>query len=779
MPKPKTQQKVKSDRSKPQQAQPTIAYVAPAIRGASQQQWTGVLEAAQQHNVNLICCPGNSPHSDRGFETQGSIIYDLISAENVDGVASWASSIGNFMPAEEITTFHENYRPLPVVTIGRNLEGMPGLLMDSYEGMREAMIHLIEVHGHRHVAFVSGPEGHFYAQERYRAYAETLEAYDIPIDPNLVTPSGIWGFDVGQEGMELLLNERHLRPGVDFTAVVGANDELILGAMAALQARDVKIPGEVAAIGFDDTTRGQTNTPPLSSVAPPFFDTGFMAVETLLTLLKDDQIPEEITVPSKLLTRQSCGCLLPAVAHVAANVDQIKDETLETALADRQKEMIEAMMAEVGGSAKTMAADWAERLLKSLAAELNNESSGIFLQELDDMLRQEINTNGDLTIWQETISALRRQALPYLSDETLLRAIDLWEQARVTIGEAAQRRQAYQGVQANDRAQALREIGAALITTFDLEDLVNVLAKRLPRLGIPSCYLALYENPQPYEYPQPAPEWSRLMLAYTDKGRVELNVEGQRFQSHELLPAELWPKKRQYSFVLEPLHFQDNQLGYILFEVGPRDGAIYNALRAEISSALKGALLLQERAEAEAALEKAYTEVEQQVQERTAELQHEIAEREQAQAESQRAQAESQRLQQEVIDSQKRAIQELSTPVIPVLDGIIIMPLIGSIDSLRARDITRALLAGITRHRAKVVILDMTGVPLVDSGVANHLHKTIQAARLKGAQTIMTGISEAVAETIVDLGIDWSSLETVSDLQTGLRTALAGLRKQI
>ena len=136
------------------------------------------------------------------------------------------------------------------------------------------------------------------------------------------------------------------------------------------------------------------------------------------------------------------------------------------------------------------------------------------------------------------------------------------------------------------------------------------------------------------------------------------------------------------------------------------------------------------------------------------------------------AEQEQERLQQEVIEAQRQALQELSTPIIPVMERIIVMPLVGSIDSMRARDITRSLLGGIREHRAKVVILDITGVPVVDSGVADHLNKTIQAARLKGAQTIVTGISDAVAETIVDLGIDWGGVETLGDLQTGLITAL-------
>jgi PAS domain S-box-containing protein len=372
------------------------------------------------------------------------------------------------------------------------------------------------------------------------------------------------------------------------------------------------------------------------------------------------------------------------------------------------------------------------------------------------------------------------------------------------------------------------------------------------------------------------------MLAYDERGRVELAPGGQRFPSGQLLPEGMWPD-RQFSLVVEPLYFRNAQIGFALFDMGPREGAPYEALRGQISSALQGALLVQRVQErsaelarqqyildtfmenvpdsiyfkdresrftrinealarrievddpaeavgksdydffpeeqarpkyeqeqevmrtgqpildleepdgvghwalttkmplrdengevvgtfgishditavkkAQAALEQAYAEVERQVAERTEELKRE--------------QQESARLQQEVIEAQQRSIQELSTPIIPVLEGVIVMPLIGSIDTMRARDVTRSLLAGIREHGAKVVILDITGVPIVDSGVAAYLNKTVQAARLKGARTIVTGISEAVAETIVDLGIDWSGIETLRDLRTGLRAAMA------
>jgi rsbT co-antagonist protein RsbR len=164
--------------------------------------------------------------------------------------------------------------------------------------------------------------------------------------------------------------------------------------------------------------------------------------------------------------------------------------------------------------------------------------------------------------------------------------------------------------------------------------------------------------------------------------------------------------------------------------------------------------------------------LEELVAERTAELTQANFQLQQHIGERQQAEGERSRLQQELVQAQQQLIAELSTPIIPLLEGIVVLPLIGSIDTMRARDITRSLLAGIRQHQAKIVIVDITGVPMVDSGVANHLHKTIQAAQLKGAQTIVTGISEAVAETVVDLGIDWSHIETLANLQTGMVAAL-------
>ncbi len=124
-----------------------------------------------------------------------------------------------------------------------------------------------------------------------------------------------------------------------------------------------------------------------------------------------------------------------------------------------------------------------------------------------------------------------------------------------------------------------------------------------------------------------------------------------------------------------------------------------------------------------------------------------------------------------VIRQQQDAIRELSTPVLPVRERLLILPIIGVLDSERARQLTEQLLSGIRTHRAKVVVIDITGAPDVDATVANHLVQTVDASRLMGASVIITGLAPTIAQTLVTLGVDLSKIQTIGDLQGGLEEA--------
>jgi rsbT co-antagonist protein RsbR len=121
----------------------------------------------------------------------------------------------------------------------------------------------------------------------------------------------------------------------------------------------------------------------------------------------------------------------------------------------------------------------------------------------------------------------------------------------------------------------------------------------------------------------------------------------------------------------------------------------------------------------------------------------------------------------------RSTISELSTPIIPVHEGVLVLPLIGSLDSRRATEVTERLLEAIAAHQAEIVIVDITGVPVIDTSTANHLLMTTRAAGLLGSQVILVGIGAEVAQTIVHIGIELRGLITLANLQAGIAYALA------
>ncbi len=594
---PVTQQDELKGESTNARRRPTLGFLSANIHiGTGRSLWPAIVRAAERHNANLICFPGGGLRASGGFEAQRNAIYDLVNPGSVDGLISWSSTLGGVLEPSVVADFHSRFKPLPLVSLAQLMADVPTVLVDSYNGMRAVLIHLIEVHGYRRLAFIRGPERHFYAQERFRAYTETLQAYGIPYNAALVTPPMQW--ESGAEAIRLLLDENQLRPRIDFQAVLAVSDLLALEALKALQNRGIQVPSEVALSGFNDSTESRLSTPPLTSVSLPFAEQGARAVEMVLAQLGGESVPEKVLLPSRLVIRQSCGCPSAAVVLAAARSAAVEGLDFPMAMAAFRERAL-ADMATALPDAGEQISVWAKNLLDAFQAELQAAPAGCFIPTLEKVLGQAVASGSDPSAWQGLISALRRRALPYLAPPARAFAEDLFGQARVVVSETTQRMQIYLQWQAERQTALLQEIGQALITTFDIAKLADVLAESLPRLGIASGYLALYEQPAL------SLEYSHLILAYNEHGRAPLEIGGRRFLSRRLLPEGMLPSDRRLSLVVEPLYFQDTQIGFALFEIGPHDGSVYEILRGHISSALKGALLFQDAQQARLAAEKA------------------------------------------------------------------------------------------------------------------------------------------------------------------------------
>ncbi len=615
-------------RRKKTQKRLNIGYLTHWIGPGHRTTWPGIYDTACKHDVNLICFPTGQLRAPHQFR-QHNVIFDLITAEKLDGLILRSEALAAHISPQEFKALYQKYSPIPLVSIARALPGIPSILLDNVQGMRSALVHLIETHGYRRVAFIRGPETHQEAEQRYHAYTQVLSEYDIPFDPNLVV-AGDFTPHVGAEAVRLLLDQRKLLPGKGFEALVAANDSMALGALEVLQARGIRVPDDVALVGFDDIDTSKYTIPALTTVQNPFYKLGVKATEMLLARIDGRDVPECTVLPLDLIVRQSCGCpLAVTIRAAAAPVLHHSPEKSDgqDSLSTQRESILPALTHSIDAPAD---GEWAKRLLDAFTTQVEKEESDTFLTTLEDILRQAVTSDADVFAWQDVLSLLRRHTLPHLDCDGASLAEAILNQARLLVGDIARRQERHRAVLAARRARELQRLDFALATDFDLAELLDVATREIPKTGILNCYISLFENPE-----KPLDQ-SRLVLALDGGKRVDLEPGGRLFSSCQLIPDGLLSSEQRHCLVLEPLYLHDHQLGFALFEAKPSQEEACDVLQAQISSALQNVLLLEAQAEADTALEKAYTEVEMQVKERTAELEQEISERKQVETERER-----------------------------------------------------------------------------------------------------------------------------------------------
>ncbi len=560
--------------------------------------WPGLLDTAERHDVNLICFPGGRLQATDSFEKQRNAIFDIACNKCLDGLITWSSSLGGVVGLKEVKGFHDRYLPLPMVSLAQFMEGMPTVSVDSYTGMRALLLHLVEEHGYRKLAFIRGPEEHYYAQERYRAYQDVLKSLDLPLKPELVTRPLPW--EAGAEAIEILLDERGLKPGLDFEAVVAVSDMMAIWAMKKLQARGYVVPMDVAVTGFNNSMEERMATPPLTTVDLPFNEQGAKAMDVLLQQLDGEAVPALITLPARLVVRESCGCPSKAIAMAsdtpAGNTHKNKRKlSLDEITSGYLGELNNLMDLDIPHESK-----WLENLIEIFIHEVQKPSRR-FVNSLYSLLDQQASLKGDAAPWQNILSIIRHWLLLYYPDSERVAVEALVSKARVVVGETERHNHAFTQWQVDRTTEKLNELNRTLLTTIDMQQLTDVLAEKLPAVGIPSAYLVIYKSPTNGE----VPPQGRLILAFTNNERANLVKTGLEFHTQEIVPAQFLPHGRRYSLVVEPLFFQDKSLGYVVFEIGPRDGHTYELLRNNLSSAIQGARLFQEIQQARIDAEKA------------------------------------------------------------------------------------------------------------------------------------------------------------------------------
>ncbi|WP_437645241.1 substrate-binding domain-containing protein [Sorangium sp. So ce362] len=664
----------------------------------------GIHEAAQQHGCRTLVMRG----------TPAALQAPSLAREQVDG---WIVVIG----VDGIEQLAAARVPLVVVGTHVHQGNCPSVIPDNHSGIRSAVRHLIE-HGHRRIAFV----GCFHESDvrvRFEAYRVTLAEAGIPFDPALVIRSDDNWYTGGENAAPQLLAQRHA-----CTAAVFGTDKNALGMIPLLKAAGVRIPEELAIVGFDDVPEAQAVDPPLTTVRQRFEMMGSAACDLVVSMLAGETAPPDLVLtPNTLIQRLSCGCdvIRSLLDEDAASGDG--------AGSDLDRRMVELLLApERLAPTTSPAAVWpgVAVVLEAYSAALEGAAPPP-AKELERAYLQAVGIAPDMGTSMAIVRLLRRfherRRERLGGDAASAQRVEAFlDSAHLSLARARLNVETDAVTQLGRLVRSNYDVGLALLSGSQQESLsLSWLAKTAAIWG---C-LALREDA------------TTLVVAgaYSRDGGATPPIGG-RYRLEAFPPADRLPPSATSGalmMILLPIRTARRDWG-ILALMGPTlrelagDEGTLGVWASQLAAALERNELVQSLSAKNAELQGAYV--------------------------MERALSET--------------VRDLGCPLIPLLPGVLLVPLIGAIDRNRAVQVLTAVAEGVGRHEARFVLLELTGVPAVDAQVAHALGQTSRAVALLGARVILVGLRPEIARSLVD--VELGDLSTYSSLASALHELTTG-----
>jgi signal transduction histidine kinase/DNA-binding LacI/PurR family transcriptional regulator/AraC-like DNA-binding protein len=442
----------------------------------------------------------------------------------------------------------------PVVFIASGASG-PTVTVDNAGGVRQAVRHLVD-HGHRRIVFIAGRPDDSEGDSgiRLKAYQAAVRDYKLIADDRFIA-YGYHGISGGQQAMQQILDS-----GASFTAVLASNDESAIGAMAALRSSGLRIPQDIAIVGFDDSLEAVTQTPPLTTLHSSPFEMGFQALELVLEYIGGRKSDNAIVqVPMRLVIRQSCGCQPDAVPALvfSAGARQICPIDRSAPALQIERAMAETVLAEARRLSVEEAESLCRRLVAAFSVSLANGDATSFRQALEFVLTQVETAEDDIHVWLAALSVLKEGAEALLGTLGRPAARGQVEQmlrlAQIAVSERVRRQHRRYVADQRWITDRIDLLNARLLAALDEAQIFEVLAEHLPQLGVQHIEIVFFEA----EGDDPV-AWSRL------------HSVPERKEVHWHLPSRQFPPvglcDEPFSLALLPLANQGDRAGCVIFD---------------------------------------------------------------------------------------------------------------------------------------------------------------------------------------------------------------------
>ncbi len=535
--------------------------------------WPGMIEAARKLDVNLVLFAGRIPQLDWESSFQHEAAYHLFDHRRIDGliVLSGALSMGN---PEHFPAFIDQFKSFPIVTISQRVGSYHMVGLDNQSGVITAVEYLIQVQKRKRIAFVKGPKGFVDSEERYEAYLTALSRNRLAFDPELV----VYG-DFSQLSGERAVDEL-LKRSRNLDAIYCANDEMAMGVLRRLQSLKIKVPGEIALIGFDNIVECQLISPPIATVAQPTFISGEKSVEDLVTIINGQEPETSRKIPTEFLPRQSCGSLPRAAENIFEKYNVSGAEKPDEDLLDNSDFSKESIN------------EFKDIYQKIVIDPLNSN----YYLDFSSVLERELNflniTIRDIETLNIILTDLRNEVedkyQPSVEDtKTIERNFNA---LRTLIGDSSTIKQNIETFEYARTIYHLRAAMSELSNAKDLESFTEILTRHMDNLLLEECWICTYNKPFSHRIGETwdVPKRSELIYAYSNDARLNLTNKDTYFDTSLLLPEWIYPGSKEgcFSTVVMPLFFTELHFGYVIFTLKRGSDSKYESVRELISGVL-------------------------------------------------------------------------------------------------------------------------------------------------------------------------------------------------
>lgn len=511
--------------------------------------WRGVTQRAAELDIGIVAFLGSYlEKADHPSEGE-NVAYAFANRGNVDGLIVITSVLGCGLGEADIKRSFAVDAAFPVVSVGIPVPGMSNVWLQPDQEIRRLVDHLVETHRRRKFVIVTGPAAHEESAMRKAAYLAALARHRIGIGEER-TYTG--GFDAESGSLAV---KKFFEAGIDFDAVVCLNDCMALGAIAELLNVGSRVPADVSVVGFDGIEDGIYAPSPLTTIGQPLVDLGRTALDEILRRSERGG-SRDIKLPCELIVRQSCGCKEKYGSLIAAPPDAVSGIPPE----DRMT-------------------------VEFLIGQLMDTERGEFLDLFDEIINARIGIGMDIQVWTDYLFYIRAFAASRAEKpERAARYQSLVLCALDSLGKINGRALVSRRLSHEKHTEIIRTIGQSLAQVFEFPSLLSKLDDGLKLLGFEFAWLVVFH-------------------CYGDTGawrQYQLDAAG----PHELdapLPSSPFPplpRERGFfdgdAWILIPLVFQNEPIGYLLLSGEQEDCAVYGLLGKQLSSSLKGALLWDE-----------------------------------------------------------------------------------------------------------------------------------------------------------------------------------------